>query len=120
MSAAQIPFALFIKAASDLPLEKKRKKNMIKVVGLSTAINKDMIVLNNKKLSNGYYISKKKSLAWRVVMRLASQRWPEIIYKKSNRDLLLLLLVAFQNPTGSQQSVPLNSLCKPPHPESIS
>lgn len=86
MSAAQIPFALFIKAAFDLPLE---KKNMIKVVGLSTAINKDMIVLNNKKLSNGYYISKKKSLAWRAVMRLASQRWPDIIYKKSNRDLLL-------------------------------
>lgn len=89
LSAAQIPSALFIKAASDYLWEKNKNKNMIKVVGLSTAINKDMIVLNNKKLSNGYYISKKKSLAWRAVMRLASQRWSDIVYEKSNRGLLL-------------------------------
>ena len=37
-------------------------KKMIKPVGLSTSINKDMIVFNNKKLSNGCYISKKEIL----------------------------------------------------------
>lgn len=40
------PFALLIKAASNIPLE----RNMIKPVSLSTSIDKDMIVFNNKKV----------------------------------------------------------------------
>lgn len=66
---------------------------MIKVVGLSAAVNKDMIVLNNKKLSNGYYISKKKSLAWRAVMRHMHLRGG-LTSSTSNRDLLLPLTAA--------------------------
>lgn len=59
------PSALFIKSC----LQHTSGKIMIKPVGLSTSINKDMIVFNNKKLSNGCYISKKKRNPWLGLQR---------------------------------------------------
>lgn len=58
---------------------------MIKPVSLSTSINKDMIVFNNKKLSNGCYISKKEILGRQTARRLASQRRDDIIGWKTTK-----------------------------------